>query len=228
MYFYGHQKSSFIDYPNKIATVLFTGGCNFRCPYCHNSQIVNKSGNRIAEEEIFGFLEKRKKYIDAVCICGGEPTIHQGIYDFIRTIKNRGFLVKLDTNGINPELLSKLTKEKLVDYIAMDIKAPSYKYEYITKSQVDIEKIKTSVDIIINSNIDYEFRTTICKELLTKEDILEISNEITGAKKYVIQNFKDSDNVLDGKGKYSNFSKEELNDIKIELEYKFDNIIIKD
>ena len=142
MIFKGHQKTSFIDYPNKISTVFFTGGCNFRCPYCHNSHVVKGEGQSINEEEVFSFLEKRKKFIDAVCLCGGEPTLHEELYDFVKRLKERGFLIKLDTNGINTNLIKILLDEKLLDYIAMDIKAPLHKYEYITKTKIDIESIQ--------------------------------------------------------------------------------------
>jgi pyruvate formate lyase activating enzyme len=120
----GIEKSSFIDYPNNICTVIFTGGCNFRCPYCHNSPIVNGIGEKIDKMEVIDFLRNRKKFIDALCISGGEPTIQKGLYDFIRQVKKEGFSIKLDTNGTNPDLLKKLIDEKLIDYIAMDIKAP--------------------------------------------------------------------------------------------------------
>jgi len=119
----GHQKSSFIDYPNKIATVFFTGGCNFRCGYCHNSTLVRNEDEVINEEYIFQYLEKRKKLIDAVCISGGEATLHSGLYDFIKQVKAMGYLVKLDTNGTNSAMVKKLLDEGLLDYIAMDIKA---------------------------------------------------------------------------------------------------------
>lgn len=214
MIFKGIQKTSFIDYPDKISTVIFTGGCNFRCSYCHNSELIYENGEDITENEILDLLEKRAKYIDSVTISGGEPTLHKDLPDFIKKIKNKNFLVKLDTNGTNPEMLKYLSKNKLIDYVAMDIKAPLKKYECVTKSKVNIDNIKKSIKLIMNSNINYEFRTTAYKRLLNINDFNAISNDIKGADKYIIQNFKDSDYVLDGKGIFNSFKKDELNNIK--------------
>ncbi len=210
MIFKGHIKSSFIDYPNKISTILFSGGCNFRCPYCHNSSIVNNCGENISHDYIFEFLNKRKKMLDAVCISGGEPTLQDGLYEFILKVREMGYLIKLDTNGTNPLILSKLTSEGLLDYVAMDIKAPLKKYKTVTKSDLDYGDIKQSIAIIMNSNIDYEFRTTICKELLKLEDIVDISREIKGSKRYIIQNFKDGETVLAGKNNLTPYNKNAL------------------
>ncbi|QEK11044.1 anaerobic ribonucleoside-triphosphate reductase activating protein [Crassaminicella thermophila] len=218
----GHQKSSFIDYPEKICTVYFVAGCNFRCPYCHNSHIVKEAGKFISEEEIFSFLNKRKKFIDAVCISGGEPTLYEELYGFIKKIKMEGFLVKLDTNGTNPKILEKLLKEGLIDYVAMDIKAPFHKYEFVTKAKIDIENIKMSIHIIKNANIDYEFRTTVCKELLTKEDLIEIATYLKGSKRYSIQNFRDGETVLAGKNQLHSYDLETLEEIKKEIEGYFE------
>lgn len=217
----GIEKSSFIDYPGKISTVYFAAGCNFRCDYCHNGPIVKGEGRRISEEEVFSFLEKRKKYVDAVCISGGEPTLYDELYDFVKLLKEKGFSIKLDTNGTRPEILKQLLDEKLIDYVAMDIKAPFYKYELVTKTKVDIEGIKASIDIIKNSNIDYEFRTTLCKELLTKNDILEIAEYLKGSKGYHLQNFKDVETVLVGQNKLHSYDVETLEEIKKEIEDYF-------
>ncbi|RKD31247.1 anaerobic ribonucleoside-triphosphate reductase activating protein [Thermohalobacter berrensis] len=221
MYFKGHQKSSFIDYPDKISTVLFTGGCNFKCPYCHNSDLVYNKGEKIEAEYIFSFLEKRKKFIDAVCISGGEATLNKGLYDFVKELKDKGFLVKLDTNGTNPRLLKSFIKDKLLDYIAMDIKAPFNKYNKVTGVMVEINKIKESISLIRESDIDYEFRTTVCKELITEDDIINIAEELKGSKRYIIQNFRDGDTILAGKGRLTPYKKEELKDIERKIKDNF-------
>ena len=218
----GVEKSSFIDYPGKICTVLFTGLCNFKCGYCHNSSVVKGLEKEINKEEVFAFLEKRKRFVDAVCISGGEPTIHEGLYDFIKEIKNREFFIKLDTNGTNPEVLKKLIDHELIDYVAMDIKSPLGKYKIVTGVQLDVEDIRLSIDIIRNKAIDYEFRTTVCQELLTKDDILEIAEYLKGSKKYYIQNFKDGANVLAGEKQFRPYNQETLEEIKKNIEGYFD------
>jgi len=217
----GHQKSSFIDYPNKIATVFFTGGCNFRCGYCHNSTLVRNEDEVINEEYIFQYLEKRKKLIDAVCISGGEATLHSGLYDFIKQVKAMGYLVKLDTNGTNSTMVKKLLDEGLLDYIAMDIKAPFSKYSDVVKINVNLEEIEQTINLIKNSQIDYEFRTTICKELLEPEDILNIARELEGSNRYILQNFRDGDTVLEGKNKFTPYDKKELLELEKEMKKYF-------
>ncbi|EOC99573.1 anaerobic ribonucleoside-triphosphate reductase activating protein [Caldisalinibacter kiritimatiensis] len=226
--FKGHQKTSFIDYPDKICTVLFVGGCNFRCPYCHNGELVNNEGEFIDEEYIFDFLNKRRKMLDGVCISGGEATLYNTkLYDFITRVKKLDYLVKLDTNGTNPELLKNLIDNKLIDYVAMDIKAPFDKYEDVVNVKIDIENIKKSIDIIRNSNIDYEFRTTVCKELLTKEDIIELAESIKGSKRYIMQNFKDGETVLAGKGKFTSYKGSELKNIEESIKGWFEEVKIR-
>jgi len=223
----GHQKSSFIDYPNKIATVFFTGGCNFRCGYCHNSTLVRNEDEVINEEYIFQYLEKRKKLIDAVCISGGEATLHSGLYDFIKQVKAMGYLVKLDTNGTNSAMVKKLLDEGLLDYIAMDIKASFSKYSDVVKTRTDINEIKESIELIKNSQIAYEFRTTICKELLEPEDILNIARELEGSNRYVLQNFRDGDTVLEGKNKFTPYDKKELLELEKEMKKYFKDFKIR-
>jgi len=166
----GFQKFSLLDYPDKISAIIFTQGCNFRCSYCHNNQLLDKepSASTINPQEIWDFLNKRWKQIDAVVITGGEPTIQPDLIEFMQKIKNSGFLIKLDTNGSNPEVIEEVIKLKLADYIAMDIKAPLEKYQDITNSAVDTEKIQESINIIKNSDIEYEFRTTILKTIFCK------------------------------------------------------------
>lgn len=215
------EKSSFIDYPDKISTVIFVKGCNFRCPYCHNSHILENSKKQIDQKELFKFLDKRKKFIDAVTITGGEPTLYSELYEFINELKDRGFFIKLDTNGTNPKMINKLLKDNLLDYIAMDIKAPLDRYSDVTKSLVDINKITESVNLIKKSSIDYEFRTTVCKELIDLDEILTIGNYIKGSKKYILQNFRDGDTVLDSKNQFHSFDLTELDRIKNELKDLF-------
>ncbi len=198
----GIQKTSLIDFPGKIATTLFLDSCNFRCPYCYNIDLVlgtNKLENH-TEEEILEFLKSRKKFIDGVCLTGGEPCLHPDLKEFIAKIKNLGLLVKLDTNGTNPEVLKELIEEKLIDYIAMDIKAPLEKYEKVVKRKVDLEKIQESVNIIRNSGIDYEFRTTVVPGLFNREDALAIGKWLKGSRRYFLQQFR-SEKTLDEKFK---------------------------
>lgn len=228
MEFKGHQKTSFIDYPDKLSTVFFTGGCNFRCPYCHNRDLVYNIGNMITEEEVFRFLEKRKGYIDALCISGGEATIYnEELFEFIKRVKEKGYLVKLDSNGTNPNLIKKLIDYSYIDYIAMDIKGPFNKYEAIANSKVKLEDVLKSINILMDSAIDYEFRTTVCKELLNTDDIYNIAEQIKGAKKYVIQNFRDGDMILEGRNLFKPFDKEELSIVKEMIEGLFDQFIIR-
>lgn len=186
----GIQKLTLVDYPGKVACTLFLFGCNFRCPYCHNPELVVDDGTPpISEEEIFKFLEKRKKFLDGVCITGGEPTLHDDLPEFIRRIKDLGYSVKLDTNGTRPKMLRQLIVEGLVDYIAMDVKAPLEKYENVVKVKVDVYNIVESIEII-KAFPEHEFRTTVLPELLSKEDILTISRWLKGAKRFFIQQFK--------------------------------------
>lgn len=205
----GFQKSSFIDYPDKIAAVVFTGGCNFRCPYCHNRELVYNMGENIDEEELFSELEKRKKYLDGVCITGGEPTLQPELDEFILKLKGMGYLIKLDTNGTSPKVLKSLLERNLLDYIAMDIKAPIQSYRSVAVEKVAIEAIEESIELIRESGVDYEFRTTICKEILSTADILKIAKRIKGSMKYTLQNYRDSGNILSGKS-YTPYKKEEL------------------
>ena len=205
MIFKGIQKVSLIDYPHKICAVVFTGGCNFSCHYCHNPELVKdyKELPDITDFQIITFLESRKGFIDALCISGGEPTLHKELPDFIAQVKKvcseqlildgiersrtTEFLVKLDTNGTNPEMLKELFEKKLVDYIAMDIKTTPAKYSKVTDVEVDISKISESIKIIMQSGIDYEFRTTVYPDILSQEDAKEIAEWVKDARFYVLQ-----------------------------------------
>lgn len=222
----GFQKSSFIDYPDKIAAVIFTGGCNFRCPYCHNRDLVYNLGENIGEAELFSELEKRKKYLDGVCITGGEPTLQTGLMEFASRLKEMGYLVKLDTNGTSPEVLKSLLERNLIDYIAMDIKAPLQNYRSVTVEKVDMEAIEESIELIRQSGVDYEFRTTICKELLSTADILKIAKRLKGSMKYTLQNYRSSGNILSGEN-YTPYKKEELEVLLEEIKGYFDKFHIR-
>ncbi len=204
-----------IDYPSKVAAIIFTVGCNFRCRFCYNTRLVNpklfKDFETIEEEEIIMFLKTRIGKLDAVVITGGEPTLQFDLKIFIKKIKNMGFLVKLDTNGTNPNIIVDLLNEKLVDYIAMDIKndLTENNYQKIVNTNVDIKAIKKSIDLITNSGIDYEFRTTAAPGV-TKESIKNIVNYIKGAKKYYLQEFQAGE-VLDNTCKQNKWlTKDEL------------------
>jgi len=195
----GFQRFSLIDYPGRICAIVFTQGCNFRCPYCHNPELVdtNPSGRQeIAQDEILSFLEARKGKLDAVTITGGEPLLQSDIGDFLSSVKALGYLVKLDTNGSFPSRLETVLKTNAVDYIAMDIKAPIDKYEQVVRSRIDKEQILRSVKLIMNCGSEYEFRTTVVKPLLEKDDFIEIGKMIRGSRLYILQRFVPS-KVLD-------------------------------
>lgn len=187
----GLQRLTLLDYPEHIAATLFLNGCNFRCSYCHNPELVSEKESKkletYNESGILKFLKERKSFIDGVCITGGEPTLNKNISKFLRKIKKLGYDIKLDTNGTNPKILKHLIKSRLVNYVAMDIKAPLERYEEITKTRVNIENIKESIKIIKKMN-DYEFRTTIVPDL-NEQDIIKIAELINGARAYYLQQF---------------------------------------
>lgn len=193
----GLQKTSLMDYPDHLAAIVWTVGCNFRCPFCYNPQLVNEKAELIPEKDIFDFLEKRKNMLEAVTITGGEPLLHKDLKGFIKKIKNMGYLVKVDTNGTFPKLLKELINEELIDYVATDVKAPKKKYDLLTGVKVDISKIEKSIRIIQNDAPDYEFKTTMVPNLLKKEDIVDIGKWIKGSKKYYLQQFKNDTSLID-------------------------------
>lgn len=187
----GLEKVTLIDYPEKVACSIFIFGCNFRCPYCHNPELVVDDGMpEIKENEILQFLEERKSFIDGVCVSGGEPTLNENLPDFLKKIKDIGFSVKLDTNGTNPGMLEQLINAKLVDYIAMDIKSPLEKYEKVVRAEVDLEKIKKSVETIKNSGLEYEFRMTVPPGFFDESDFLKIGKWLNGSKRFYLQQFR--------------------------------------
>lgn len=196
----GLQKLTLLDYPERMACTVFTGGCNFKCPFCHNSSLVQGDAleNSIREEDFFGFLNTRKNILEGVCITGGEPTLQKDLPEFIKKIKGMGFLVKLDTNGYKPDTLKALAADGLLDYVAMDIKNSKSKYAKTAGiSDFKIENIIESVDFLINGNVDFEFRTTVVKGFHEEKDILEIAEWISGAKKYYLQKFVNSGDLID-------------------------------
>ena len=195
----GYQKTTLLDYPGHVAATIFTGGCNFRCPFCHNSDLVVYSTMSpcISQEEIFSFLKKRKNVLSGICITGGEPTLQTNLSEFIKKVRSLGYKIKLDTNGYRPDVISSLLEDNLLDYIAMDIKAGLSNYAKVSGiPNLDTSKIKESISIIENSGIDYEFRTTVVKELHNRQDFLEISEMLSSSSSYFIQSFKDSGNIL--------------------------------
>ncbi|OGD67803.1 anaerobic ribonucleoside-triphosphate reductase activating protein [Candidatus Berkelbacteria bacterium RIFCSPHIGHO2_12_FULL_36_9] len=232
MYISGLQKTSLIDYPENISAVIFTSGCNFNCGFCHNPELVNPKLYlpEIPEYKILDFLRKRKKVLDAVVITGGEPTIYPDLINFIKKIKKLGYLIKLDTNGTNPDIINNLITNNLIDYIAMDIKGPLDKYQEITGCLVDIGKIKQSIQIIKNIRVsprrspresalvDYEFRTTVVPTLHKKENFRSIGKMIKGAKKYYLQQFRPTKTLSPKFKTITPFSQSQLQEFKIIME----------
>lgn len=184
----GIVKNSFVDYPGKIATTIFTCGCNMNCWYCHNRDIITSTEGEYDEDKILTFLNDRKSFLDGVVISGGEPTLQKDLKEFIKKIKSLNLLVKLDTNGTNPHVLKDLIAENLLDYVAMDIKAPFDKYNIITKID-NIEKVKESVNILKTSGIKHEFRTTYAPNL-NKDDIMRLLVDIAPCENYSLQQYK--------------------------------------
>jgi len=215
----GLQKLTLVDYPEKLACTVFLAGCNFRCPWCYNPELVLpekiKNNSQITKKDFFDFLKFRMNLLDGVVICGGEPTLNKDLPIFCKKIKEMGYLIKLDTNGSNPEMIKNLIDEKLIDYIAMDVKAPKEKYKEATGAKNDIKQIQKSIDILKKRGVNYEFRTTMIPKLLSKRDIVEIAQWIGPAKKYCLQNFqKERDTVNPGFKGINPCLKEYLSDIQ--------------
>jgi pyruvate formate lyase activating enzyme len=187
----GLQKFSLIDYPGRISAIVFTQGCNFRCPYCHNPELVDpvQYGPVLPEEEVISFLEKRRGKLDAVTMTGGEPTLQPDLDRFLQEIKKMGYLIKLDTNGSMPDTLERLIHAGLVDYLAMDVKGPLKKYGQIAGTEVQTRKIRKSIALIANSGIDHEFRTTVVRSQLDNEDLIAIAGLLKNGRLHVLQTF---------------------------------------
>jgi len=188
-----------VDYDTNICCTVFTGGCNFRCPFCHNGALVvgNVAAQQIDENEVFDYLEKRKGLVDAVCVTGGEATLQKGLDEFFKKVRDMGYKTKLDTNGLRPDVLENLLAKKLVDYYAMDVKNSPEKYPMtVGLDSVDMDKINESMRLITSGGTDYEFRTTVIKEFHSAEDMQKIADWISGAKRYYIQKYKDNEGCL--------------------------------
>lgn len=224
----GMQKLTLLDYPGITACLIFTQGCNFRCPFCHNSDLLeNEIKTEIVEEdEVFKYLNKRKGVLDGVCISGGEPLLQPDIESFITKVKDMGFKVKLDTNGSSPSRLKRLIDKGLLDYIAMDIKNDFIDYDKTSGIQmINIENIKRSISILEESGVEHEFRTTIVKELHNLLGLEEICKYLGPNSKYYIQNYKDCDTVL--KKGLSGFNTEELVSIQNKLKLTNPNVVVR-
>ena len=210
--FAGLQKLTLLDYPGKVACTLFTRGCNFRCPFCHNASLVVRAEEQqtYSNEEILAFLKKRQGVLDGVAITGGEPTLMSGLYDFIKEVKEMGYAVKLDSNGTRPDVLKRLVNDGLVDYVAMDIKNSPEKYAYTCglPENYDLSKIEESKSFLMEGKVDFEFRTTVAKPFHTEEDFIKIGEWLKGDEKYFLQQFKDSGDII-GK-EISSFNENEM------------------
>ena len=196
----GLQKMTLLDYPGKVACTVFLQGCNFRCPFCHNSDLLGKEGPETIEvETLLTFLKKRVGLLDAVCITGGEPTLQPGLEDLIVRIKEMGYLVKLDTNGGRPEVLKTLVEKGLIDYVAMDIKNSPEKYGITAGVPgMTLDRVEESIKFLLAGNVPYEFRTTVAAQFHDEESFEDIARWIAGAKRYALQEFKDSGDILTG------------------------------
>lgn len=211
MQIHGFNKTTLLDYPGHLASTIFLGGCNFRCPFCHNKGLVlcPQQEPVIPTVEVLEHLVKRRNVLEGVCITGGEPTLAKDLPYFIRQLKDIGLLVKLDTNGYQPDVILELLNKKLIDYIAMDIKSSPDKYHTLSGiTELDLDKINHSIQIIMSATIPYEFRTTLIKELHTMEDIDSIGKWIKGSRNYYLQNYKENEHVINPI--YTGFGKEEL------------------
>lgn len=228
MKIHGFNKLTLLDYPGHVGATLFLGGCNFRCPYCQNGNLVTAWHNEpwIPEDEVLSYLKKRQGILEGVCISGGEPTLHSELPDFIRKIKDLGYLVKLDTNGSNPMMIKELHHKKLIDFVAMDIKTSLANYTKITVcTGFKMNLIEESVEFLLSGQVDYEFRTTVVKELHTKEDFEAIAYWLEGCRAYYLQAFRSSDHVLTPG--LSSYTKDELNAFQKILQAKIPRVELR-
>ena len=210
----GFQKLTLLDFPEHTACTVFTGGCNLRCPFCHNAKLVLRFRGQptIREEHILELLEDRVGLIDGVCVTGGEPTLQKDLPDFLKKIKDMGFLTKLDTNGTNPAMLKKLMDDGLLDYVAMDIKTSKERYNIVAGvPHMDIEPIEDSAKMLIEGNVPFEFRTTVVRQYHSDEDFESIGQWLAGAPRYFLQQFKDSgDLILNGLTGFNEYEMEQF------------------
>lgn len=228
MEIHGFLKTTLLDYPGQVACTVFFGGCNFRCPYCHNGDLVlsPKTLPLIPEEDIFSHLKKRQGILDGVCITGGEPTLQPDLEHFLVKIKDLGYRIKLDTNGSRPKVLKSLCKKGLVDYVAMDIKhAPKHYPDICSVPDLSMEPIRESVSFLLEGTIPYEFRTTVVKELHTKEDFEQIGAWIAGADAYYLQAYRETEQVIHPI--FSSYEKKELEEIRSLLKKYLSHVEIR-
>lgn len=224
----GFQKTSLLDYPDNISAIIWTIGCNFRCPFCYNKDIVLGNVGTIPAEEILAFLKKRKGLLEGLVISGGEPLMQKDILEFVEKVKKIGYLIKIDTNGMYPEKLKELIDKKLIDYVAMDVKAPKNKYDKLSGVKIDITKIEKSIEIIRNSAPHYEFKTTFIPGLLTKEDIINIAKWLKGSKRFYLQQFKNDVNLVSSElQNVEPYSKEELIETLNDIKSYFENCDVR-
>ncbi len=224
----GFSKLTLLDYPENVACIIWTRGCNFRCPFCQNSELIKmtKDEGNIKEEDVLSYLEKRKGILDGIVISGGEPTMQKGLYEFIKKVKTIGLKVKLDTNGFNPKVLKKLIDDNLLDYVAVDIKNDLDHYDKICGlNKITLDNLLETIKILENSHILYEFRTTVMKNYHNEQRIENILSLIGKNANYYLQNFKDSEYVLDKT--LESFSNDELMHIYNDLKLKYPNIGIR-
>jgi pyruvate formate lyase activating enzyme len=207
----GLQKLTLLDYPEKVACTVFTGGCNLRCPFCHNASLVLGAPfpDELSVEEVFAYLKKRRGVLDGICISGGEPLLQPGLEEFLRRVRALGYLVKLDTNGTFPARLRSLVSAELVDYVAMDVKNSPERYaETVGVLEFDYSAVRKSMDYLLTEPVDYEFRTTVAKGLHDAESLRAAARSIQGAKRYFLQKFVDSGELIENR--YSAFSEDEM------------------
>lgn len=226
----GIQKLTLLDYPGKVACTVFTAGCNMRCPFCHNKDLVFIPDNftYTDPDDILDFLSKRQGILDAVCITGGEPMLQPGLLDFVKQIKELGYMVKVDTNGLMPDKLKQLVESGCVDYIAMDIKNSFDKYEAtagLVNGENMVKQIKKSINYLLSGVVDYEFRTTVVKELHTKESLISIARYIKNAKNYYLQQFVDSGKCI--QEGFTSYTKEEMEDLLTEIRKVNENVQLR-
>jgi len=224
----GLQKTSLLDYPGILSAIIWTAGCNFRCPFCYNKQLVLGKTEIISEETILSFLEKRRDVLEGLSISGGEPLLQDDIVDFTEKVKKLNYLIKIDTNGAFPEKLKELIDKKLVDYVSMDVKAPKEKYDQLVGVKTDISKIEQSIDLIKNEAPDYEFKTTVVPDMLNKKDIVEIAKWLEGSKQFYLQQFKSDSPLVSSKlNDIVPYSKEKLSDMLHDIKPFFKNCSLR-
>lgn len=211
----GYLPTSLIDYPGKICSVVFLPNCNFRCPYCQNPDLVLRPNElpSFNVEDVLTHMKNRKGWLDGVCITGGEPTLHADLPKFIEKIKELGLLVKLDTNGTNPKMLKELIDRKLIDYVAMDVKAPLDEYEKVVRVNVDKNMLRESINLIRNSGIDYEFRITVVPDFTGKKEIEKIGKLLEGSKRFCIQQFRSLRTLDESYQKKKPYNPDELKEL---------------